>query len=122
MLVESAGSLENAYIHIEPEANKFRFFGLASAVVIILGPLTIIVILVAIYLAVPKLGAHYTSRLTCAKCNKTFDYEWLPGGSFTAVRLGTKRYMRCPLCKKWSLFDVVSTIVKPEDTEQSEST
>ena len=120
--MESAGSLENAYIHIEPEANKFRFFGLASAVVIILGPLTIIVILVAIYLAVPKLGAHYTSRLTCAKCNKTFDYEWLPGGSFTAVRLGTKRYMRCPLFKKWSLFDVVSTIVKPEYTEQSEST
>ena len=99
-------------------------FELVKEIVIVLAPITFAVILVAIYLAVPKFGLHYTSRLTCPKCGKTFDYEWLPGGSFTALRLGTKRYMRCPLCKKWSLFDVVYTIVKPpeEETESSEDT
>jgi DNA-directed RNA polymerase subunit RPC12/RpoP len=88
--------------------------------VIVLAPITIGVILAAIYLASPRFGLHYTSRLVCPKCGKTFDYEWLPGGSFTALRLGTKRYMRCPLCRKWSIFNVVSTIVKPEDDNEGD--
>ncbi len=92
---------------------------------IILAPITIVVILAAVYLAFPKFGPHYTSRLTCPKCGKTFDYQWLPGGSFSAVRLGTKRYMKCPLCGKWSTFDIVSTIVPREkkgETDPAEDT
>ena len=89
---------------------------MASELVIILAPITIAVILVSIYLAAPRFGPHYTSRLTCPKCGKTFDYHWLPGGSFSALRLGTVRYMRCEVCRKWSTFNIVSTIVKPDKT------
>jgi hypothetical protein len=93
---------------------------MASPVVIILAPITLGVILLAIYLAFPRYGPHYTSKLTCSKCGNTFDYEWVPGGSFTALRLGTKRYMRCQVCKKWATFDIVSTIVYPDKKETSD--
>jgi hypothetical protein len=46
------------------------------------------------------------SRLTCPKCHQTFDYDYLPGASVTAIRLGSRRYMRCPLCHPWSTFDL----------------
>lgn len=74
----------------------------------------IAVILVAsfvIYRVLPSKGYGYLSRLTCTKCAHTFDYRWILGGSFTAIRLGKKRYMRCPSCHKWSMFDVWSTRV-----------
>jgi hypothetical protein len=46
------------------------------------------------------------SRLTCPRCRQVFDYDWVPGGALTAVRLGRARYMACPLCHKWSMFNV----------------
>ena len=52
---------------------------------------------------------HYTSALTCSKCNQSFEYKWIPGGSFSAIRLGKNRYLKCPLCGKWSNFNVVDT-------------
>jgi hypothetical protein len=51
-------------------------------------------------------GVGQHSHLTCPKCQGSFDYDWIPGVSFTAVRLGKYRYMACPLCHQWSLFDV----------------
>lgn len=45
-------------------------------------------------------------RLVCPKCHQTFDYDFVPGASVTALRLGTSRYMACPLCHKWSTFDM----------------
>lgn len=58
-------------------------------------------------------GPVQRSRLTCPKCGQTFDYEWIPGAALTAVRLGSSRYMACPLCKKWSTFNVVETVIPP---------
>jgi hypothetical protein len=46
------------------------------------------------------------SRLTCPRCGQLFDYDWVPGGALTAVRFGKKRYMACPLCHRWSMFNV----------------
>ena len=61
-------------------------------------------------------GLHRTSKLVCPKCHQAFIYDWIPGGSFTAVRLGNNnRYMRCPKCHKWSLFDVGSTRIKSKE-------
>ncbi|MDG6985120.1 MAG: hypothetical protein JRM73_00030 [Nitrososphaerota archaeon] len=54
---------------------------------------------------------HYTSRLTCPKCNGAFDYKWVPGASFSTFRLGRDRYLKCPGCSEWSTFDVMSTRV-----------
>jgi hypothetical protein len=46
----------------------------------------------------------WTRRLRCPHCQGEFDYDFVPGGSVTAVRLGTSRYMRCPLCHRFGLF------------------
>jgi DNA-directed RNA polymerase subunit RPC12/RpoP len=78
-------------------------------------PVAVIVIAGIVYTVLPRFGPHYTSRLTCSKCGKQFDYNWLPGGSFTAVRLGKERYMRCPLCHEWSTFDIWSTRIHGTD-------
>jgi hypothetical protein len=45
-------------------------------------------------------------HLTCPKCGGEFDYEYVPGASFTALRLGSSRYMRCPLCRHFSVFSM----------------
>ncbi len=72
-------------------------------------PVVVIGIAVVLYILFPRFGPHYTSKLTCPKCGKTFDYNWVPGGSFTAVRLGRKRYLSCPHCHEWSIYDIKST-------------
>ncbi len=56
-------------------------------------------------------GVVMRSRLDCPKCHRTFDYDWIPGASFSAVRLGTSRYMACPLCGRWSVFPIYRTMV-----------
>lgn len=43
-------------------------------------------------------------RVRCSKCGGEFDYQYIPGASFTAVRLWDRRYMACPLCHRWSVF------------------
>ncbi|HEV2316548.1 MAG TPA: hypothetical protein VGV89_03110 [Thermoplasmata archaeon] len=58
-------------------------------------------------------GFVQRSRLICPKCHQTFDYEWVPGVALTAVRLGRVRYMACPLCHRWSNFDVFDAPVPP---------
>lgn len=58
-------------------------------------------------------GLVQRSRLTCPKCRQTFDYDWVPGASFTAVRLGRGRYMACPLCGHWSRYDVEGHLIPP---------
>ena len=51
-------------------------------------------------------GIVQRSRLTCPRCHGTFDFEWVPGAALSAVRLGSRRYMACPLCHRWSAFDL----------------
>jgi hypothetical protein len=51
-------------------------------------------------------GFVQRSALTCPKCHESFEYDWVPGEALTAVRLGKYRYMACPKCRKWAMFDV----------------
>ena len=63
-------------------------------------------------------GTHGVVRentLTCPKCNKQFNYQFAPGASFTSLRLGTSRYMKCPLCGKWSVIKIIGPPVSPSD-------
>ncbi|HTZ61560.1 MAG TPA: hypothetical protein VMC82_02805 [Thermoplasmata archaeon] len=55
----------------------------------------------------------WTRRLTCPKCGGAFDYEFIPGASFTAIRLGTSRYMRCPICRRFSVFKMTGPETAP---------
>ena len=79
-----------------------------------IGVAVVVVLFLAIYYgwvyqrnrAMGSPGIVSRSRLTCPKCHQTFDYDYLPGASLTAVRLGRSRYMACPLCHRWSAFDL----------------
>ncbi|MFZ0699072.1 MAG: hypothetical protein WAN74_02610 [Thermoplasmata archaeon] len=44
--------------------------------------------------------------LTCPHCGGHFEYDFVWGASPSAIRLGTKRYMKCPLCSRWGTFDL----------------
>jgi hypothetical protein len=75
----------------------------------------IIAVVAIVFLLVPRLSRIVQlSHLKCVKCGAEFDYAWIPGGSFTAVRLVNWRYFMCPVCKKWSFFDIWHTRVDPK--------
>ncbi len=42
---------------------------------------------------------------TIVRCSRghLFTTVWVVGASLKAVRLGYKRYQRCPVCKKWRI-------------------
>ena len=42
---------------------------------------------------------------TIVRCSRghLFTTTWIVGSSVKAVRLGSKRYQRCPVCKKWRI-------------------
>ena len=42
---------------------------------------------------------------TVVRCSQghLFTTKWVVGSSVKAVRLGYKRYQRCPLCEKWRI-------------------
>lgn len=74
-----------------------------------------------VYLRGRKLGTHgyvQRSHLRCPKCSREFDYDWVPGFSFSSVRLGKGRYMACPLCQQWSYFDIYDTMIARTDTPE----
>lgn len=76
-----------------------------------LGPgigIAVIVIAIVVYVVAMRTSHHYTSLLTCPHCQRPFEYRWVPLASFTAVRLGNRRYLQCPLCRKWDTFDIWS--------------
>jgi hypothetical protein len=78
---------------------------------VLVGPSVLVVVLV-VYAFAMRSKHHYTSRLTCPNCNQSFDYNWVPLASFSAVRLGKDRYLECPFCHKWSTFNVWDTRVE----------
>jgi len=49
-----------------------------------------------------------TLPLECPACGRSFNYDYIPGASVSALRLGGRRYMRCPLCGKFGFFDLRS--------------
>jgi hypothetical protein len=53
---------------------------------------------------------------TIVRCSQghLFTTVWVVGSSVKAVRLGSKRYQRCPICGKWRI------VVPVRDDELSE--
>jgi len=62
-----------------------------------------------VYAVAMRTRYHYTSSLTCPNCQRSFEYDWVPLASFSAVRLGRSRYLQCPLCHQWATFNVLGT-------------
>lgn len=45
-----------------------------------------------------------TAITECPACHYRFNYEYIPGFSFHAIRLGNKRIFRCPKCRELHKF------------------
>ena len=86
------------------------YIGIIIAIVIIV----VVVSLMSVARRRGAGGAVLLSHLKCKKCNSEFDYAFLPGGSFTSLRLGNSRYLRCPVCHKLSIFNIWDTRVDPK--------
>jgi hypothetical protein len=52
----------------------------------------------------PGVRLAWSDDLRCPKCQFSFHYEYYPGVSLTAVRLGGSRLFRCPHCNQWATF------------------
>jgi transcription elongation factor Elf1 len=82
--------------------------------------ITIIIVSVAIILLLASIskarsgGLVMLSHLQCRNCGRQFDYAWIPGMSLSAIRLFHSRYFACPICGKWSVFNIWDTRVDPE--------
>jgi uncharacterized C2H2 Zn-finger protein len=78
----------------------------------------VVLVLIVVVLAASRRdavgGPIQMSHLKCPKCGKEFDYAYLPGASMTSVRLGGSRFLRCPNCRKWSVFNMWKTRVDPK--------
>lgn len=46
------------------------------------------------------------ASLHCAHCGYHFNLEYVPGVSFSALRLGVGRSFKCPKCRTRGLFDL----------------
>lgn len=47
-----------------------------------------------------------TSIVECPHCHYRFNYEFIWGGSFHSIRLGTYRLFKCPNCKEIHSFKI----------------
>jgi hypothetical protein len=45
---------------------------------------------------------QFRQTVRCSK-GHVFTTTWVPMASFTAIRLGRSRYMRCPVGKHWAI-------------------
>ena len=91
---------------------------MAGPLFVVVLAVAVVVVAVIIYAVILAKGRRLgtkgivqRSHLRCPKCQQEFDYDWVPGASFTAVRLGPARYMACPLCHHWSTFDLYGNLV-----------
>ena len=61
------------------------------------------------YVFVLRSRFRYTSSLSCPKCQKPFNYDWIPGVSFNSLKLGKGKSLECPRCHEWSTFNILDT-------------
>ena len=82
-----------------------------------LDPLSILFIIVAIGFIVllvllPRYGPHYSSRLTCPNCRRSFNFHWIPGATITSIVYRGRRNLKCPYCHVKSNYDIMNTRVR----------
>ncbi len=80
-------------------------------------PLTVVFMIVAIgavivFMLLPRFGPHYTSRLTCPNCKKTFNFHWIPGATITSIIRRNYRELKCPYCHRKATYDIAATRVR----------
>jgi hypothetical protein len=84
--------------------------GAIVAIVIVFAVLFVYVIARMGAAAGRKRGYSGMGGDTIVRCSRghLFTTLWIVGSSVKAVRLGEKRYQRCPVCEKWRIVVPVS--------------
>jgi DNA-directed RNA polymerase subunit RPC12/RpoP len=59
----------------------------------------------------PRYGPHYISKLTCPRCQKNFNFHWIPGATITSLIRRNYRVLKCPYCHTKSTYDIAATRV-----------
>ena len=82
-----------------------------------LDPVSIMFLIVAIGVVIllillPRYGPHYTSRLTCPSCKKSFNFHWIPGATITSIFRRNYRDLKCPYCHRKATYDIAATRVR----------
>ncbi|MGO9856586.1 MAG: hypothetical protein ACLPYY_16275 [Acidimicrobiales bacterium] len=90
--------------------------GAVVALVIVLAVVLVVLVAVVGSKAGRSRGYSGMGGETIVRCSQghLFTTLWVPGASLKAVRLGFKRYQRCPVCEKWRI------VVPVADSELSE--
>jgi hypothetical protein len=88
-------------------------------------PLSVLFLIVAIgfvvlFVLLPRYGPHYTSRLTCPNCRKSFNFHWVPGATITSLVYRGRRQLKCPYCHVKSTYDIATTrVTKPKNPSKA---
>jgi len=71
----------------------------------------VVVIVFIVSTLIARRRGYPVGGATVVRCSKghLFTTIWIPGASFKAVRLGSRRFQRCPVGKHWSLVRPVRT-------------
>ncbi|MGD6805749.1 MAG: hypothetical protein ACQCN4_02180 [Candidatus Bathyarchaeia archaeon] len=91
-----------------------------------LDPLSLLFLIVAIgavilFTLLPRYGPHYTSKLTCPNCKKSFNFHWIPGATITSIIRRNYRDLKCPYCHHKSTFDIGATRVRTPRKQKSKA-
>jgi hypothetical protein len=89
--------------------------------VVVIGAGIVIVVAVAGTRAGHRHGYSGMGGETVVRCSRghLFTTLWIPGSSFKAVRLGYKRYQRCPVCEKWRMVEPVADADLSDEDRQA---
>jgi DNA-directed RNA polymerase subunit RPC12/RpoP len=72
-----------------------------------------------LFFVLPRYGPHYTSRLTCPNCRKSFNFHWIPGATLTSLIRRNYRDLKCPYCHLKSTYDIMATRVRKVKTPKN---
>jgi DNA-directed RNA polymerase subunit RPC12/RpoP len=75
------------------------------------------VVMLIVFILLPRYGPHYKSRLTCPDCKKQFTFHWIPGGSFIAMRSGKLRRLKCPYCHHQAIYNIVAARIRKNNPQ-----
>ncbi len=73
--------------------------------------ITVAIVIVVVLTLLPRFGPHYTSRLTCPSCKKTFNFHYVPGASINSLIRKNYRDLKCPYCHRKATYDIAITRV-----------
>jgi len=95
--------------------------GVLVGLVVLLAVVIVVLIAVLGSRAGRRRGYSGMGGDTIVRCSQghLFTTLWVVGSSFKAVRLGYKRYQRCPVCEKWR---IVVPVADSELTDEDRRT